>query len=487
MMNSIKLIPFMFFMLAILSTAGCQTLRAPSTMYEEWKPAVSKPFDGAWNSILEQKIDPSRPLALVELVDIALHNNPSTRQAWDTARAAEAKKRQAESALYPQVTASASLEKERLIASQKKYNVNSLGYGPGVNITYLILDFGGRAATIDAAYEAMIMANFQFNQAFQDLLLSVETSYYELHSSYASLKAAEADMENAKTSFAAARQRYEVGLVAKLDVLQAKSNYENSLFNLEVAKGQIKTAKANLAKAIGFPADTPFDIAEPAKEVPTQISDENVSSLIKEAIANRPDISALQASLREKQSLIKAAKSDLWPKLNGTGGGKAAWHKFPVSQASENEHEYGYSAELSFDWDVFDGFYNINKVRETRIEAEVERSKLMQAELEASADVWIKYYDFRTAVRKLVFSESFLDTSKMSYDLALESYKAGLKSMLDLLDAESKLSDARSKLIQSKKDIFVALANLAHATGSISAKTDDRTTNAEITGDKTND
>jgi len=63
-----------------------------------------------------------------------------------------------------------------------------------------------------------------------------------------------------------------------------------------------------------------------------------------------------------------------------------------------------------------------------------------------------------------------MDTSKSAYDLALESYKAGLKSILDLLDAESKLSDARSKLIQSKKDVFVALANLAHATGSTGAK-----------------
>lgn len=487
MKNFIKLVSFTFPALAMLSMTGCQTLKAPSIMYEEWKPPVSRVADDAWTSILGQKIDTSKPLALVELVDIALHNNPSTRQAWDAARASEAKKRQAESALYPQVTASASIEKERIIATQGKYKVDSLGYGPSVDITYLILDFGGRAANIDAAYEAMIAANFQFNQAFQDLLLAVETSYYELHSSYSNLKAAQADLENAKTSFVAARQKYEVGLVARLDMLQAKSNYENALFNLEVAKGEVKTAKANLAKTIGFPADTPFEIAEPAKEIPTKIDERSVTSLIKEAIEKKPDISALRASLRAKQSLVKAAKSELWPKLNGSGSAGAMWHKLPGDQISENEHEHGYTAGLSFDWDVFDGFYNLNKAREAQIEAEAERSKLIQAELEASADVWIKYYDFRTAVQKLVFSESFLDTSKNAYDLALESYKAGLKSILDLLDAESKLSDARSKLIQSKKDVFVALANLAHATGSIGAKTGEDAANAEITGDKTNE
>jgi len=462
----------MLFMLAILSVAGCQTLKAPSTMFEEWKPPASKATDDVWTSVLGQKIDTSKPLALIELVDIALHNNPSTRQAWNSARAAEAKKKQAESALYPQVTASASLEKEKVITHPKSplYSVSSLGYGPSAGITYLILDFGGRAATIDAAYEAMIAANFQFNQTFQDLLLATETSYYELHSSYAGLKAAEADLENAKTSFAAARQKYEVGLVARLDILQAKSNYENSLFNLEVAKGQVKTAKANLAKTIGFPANTAFEITEPSGEMPAQIGEEDVSSLIKEAIEKRPDIAALRASLRAKQALTKAANSDLWPKLNSNGSADLTWYKSPGTKNQRTEHQYGYTAALSLDWDIFDGFSNLNKSREAKIAAEEERARLMQAELEASADVWIKYYGFKTAVQKLVFSESFMDTSKSAYDLALESYKAGLKSILDLLDAESKLSDARSKLIQSKKDVFVALANLAHATGSTGAK-----------------
>jgi outer membrane protein TolC len=43
-------------------------------------------------------------------------------------------------------------------------------------------------------------------------------------------------------------------------------------------------------------------------------------------------------------------------------------------------------------------------------------------------------------------------------------------SILDLLQAQNKFSDASSKLIQSKQDVFVAFAELAHATGSISVQ-----------------
>jgi outer membrane protein TolC len=82
----------------------------------------------------------------------------------------------------------------------------------------------------------------------------------------------------------------------------------------------------------------------------------------------------------------------------------------------------------------------------------------------------VKYYDFNTAVQKLQFSQSYFDTTVNSYDLALESYNAGLKSILDLTQAQSDLSSARSRLIQSKQDVFVFLAALAHSTGTPNIK-----------------
>lgn len=432
---------------------------------------VSANTDPVWAFIQEQKIETSRPLALAELIDIALSNNPSSRQAWENIHLAKANKKQAESSLYPQITASAALSKERIIATNKEYNVNSLGYGPNINLTYLILDFGGRSAAIEQTSQLLFSASFEFNQSIQDLLLDVERSYYDLHSANSALEAAEDDAKNAKADFEAAERRFEVGLASKLEVLQAKSNYDDSLYTLEAAKGDVKSAKAALAKTIGVSADTPFEIAEPAKDIPTNIGEEEISRLIVEALDKKPEVSSMRANLRAKKAALKAADSDLWPKLNGSGATGMLWHNFPADQKT-NEQEYGYSAKLSLDWDIFDGFYNINKKRAAEAELEAERQKLIQAEIEVSADVWTKYYAFNTATRKLVFSETFLDTAKTSYDLATEGYNAGLKSMLDLLQAQSKLSEARSKLIQSKKDLFIALAELAHATGSLHSNAD---------------
>jgi TolC family type I secretion outer membrane protein len=447
-------------------TAEKKPLNETEVSPEVAKAKASKVADLAWVSIRNQKINASKPLTLAELIDIGLRNNPATRQAWENTLVARAQEKQAASKLYPQLSLSQKITREKQVSSLGINSIDDLHYGPSIKLTYLLLDFGGRSASIEETVQGILAADSQYNQAIQDLLLDVESSYYGLYSAQSGLEAAEDDVKNALADFDAAQNRFDAGLVTKLDVLQAKSNYDDALYSLENAKGQVKSAEANLAQAIGIAADTKFEIAIPTKPIPTNIDEGDASRLIEEAIEKRPDIAALRADLKAKQAAIKAATSDLLPALNlGGTAGKAAYKYYEGADKTESDREY--SAYLSVDWNIFDGFYNLNKRRQAKTEADIALEKLVQAEINLSADVWTRYYDFNTAVRKLAYSETYFDSTRTSYELALESYNAGLKDILDLLSAQSKLSQARSRLIQSKQDVFVALAQLAHATGSL--------------------
>src|SRR4030042_5345754 len=102
-----------FFLAAIFSTAGCQTTKPPlapdKLTYEKMKsgqtqdaeafaekfaqekrqkkqPKSLKTTDPAWASIRKQRIDSAKTFTLIELVDLALRNNPKTRQAWQNTR-----------------------------------------------------------------------------------------------------------------------------------------------------------------------------------------------------------------------------------------------------------------------------------------------------------------------------------------------------------------------------------------------------------------
>ena len=454
------------------SGTGCQSVKPPENSSEMWIPServdLSKKADPVWASIREQEFDFSQPLDLVKLIDIALQNNPGTRKAWEEARAARAVAKQAESQYYPQATAVGNVTRERNVADIESAEVDNFNYGPNVKITWLLLDFGGRGAAVEEAYQLLLSANFQFNQAFQDLLLATEQAYYELHSAQLTLSAVESDVRDAKTTLEAAQQKFKAGLGIELDVLEARSDYDKALYSLEEAKGEIKTQHANLAQTLGLSADTEFQIADPTGKLPTDISKDDVSRVIEDALKNRPDIAALRASFEAKAAAVRKANSDLWPSLSVGGAANKTWYDYRDADTTDQDM-YGYTGYASMEWAVFDGFYNLNVKHAAKAEADAELANLEQAELEASADVWTKYYGFNTAVQKLKFGKAYFKSASASYQASRDGYNAGLKSILDVLSSQDKLSEARRTLIQAEKDVFVAIADLAHATGTIVA------------------
>jgi outer membrane protein TolC len=435
---------------------------------------ILETLDPAWNAIREKKIETVDPIALADLIDIAMRNNSKTRAAWQSIAVAQAQKKQQQSALYPQLNASFDVIMDQRNGKITNAELNDLGYDPSLTLTYLLLDFGGRSASIEQTAHMLSAANAQYDQSIQDLFLSVQKAYYNLYSAQANAESAELNLETSRIDFEAAQKRFNTGVVAKLDVVQAQADHDNAGYELVVARNNVKTAKASLAQVLGFAADTEISIMPPPKELPIEPADQDATLLIDKAMQKRPDIASSREILISKQAAIKSANSALFPKLNAEadlGYGNASTSALATAGG---EKHYNYSIFLSAVWDIFDGFYNINKKREAQATANVQYENLIQAELEASTDVWTKYHNFNAAVSKFQYSKSFLASSSTSYDLSFQSYNAGLQSMLDLIQSKNNLTDARSKVIQSRQDVFVAFAELTHATGSFDVKTKEK-------------
>lgn len=486
-----KFVPLALCAVSIAAAGGCRTIQAPSTYHEEWSvPEWEKSTvlpDKKWQEIRNDPYDTSKPLTPAQLIDIALANNPDTQKMWNDARAAEARMRQAKGAYAPRINAVSQLTRQRVGSTNEYYNNDYLQFGPQLQATYLLFDLGGRDGTVEAATQNLLATNFQFNRSLQDLIFNVADAYYTLYSAHALVEAAEADVRDTKTSFDAATAKLTAGLVTKLDVLQAQSQYQTSLYNLEAAQLTVKNAQANLAKVLRWPADKHFEIVTPRLNVEDDISKENISVLIDEALKTRPDIAAARAQVQAKAAAVKVANSDIWPSLNLGTSYNANLNKYYFTDAVENYgNDHTVNGFLSVNWAVFDGLANINKKRAAQADLEAARQALIRAEVDASADVWNKYNAYKTAVSKLKDSEALLQTATESHALATEGYGAGLKSILDVLQAQSSLSSARSKVVQSRRDVFVSMADLARSVGWLTTKEAKRVVNARAQGQQAN-
>src|ERR1700736_5353705 len=108
-------------------------------------------------------VDPNHAYSLVELIDTAQRRNPATRVAWEQARQAAISVGIARAAYLPALTASAVAGWEHFVTPFPSNLVpqgfiifNAQELIPQLAVNYLLLDFGGRAAAVEAAGEALI-------------------------------------------------------------------------------------------------------------------------------------------------------------------------------------------------------------------------------------------------------------------------------------------------------------------------------------------
>ncbi len=221
---------------------------------------------------------------------------------------------------YPQISGSVGYFYARDGGSSTGSGAFQEQYGDiGLSLNYLLLDFGGREAQIDAARLALLNANWNQNQAIQNVLNEVAVNFYTYIGSKALVIADEINLEEAQTSLEAADLRLEAGVGTLPDVLQARATLAQVQLNFVEDRGDVEIFRGNLATSVGWPANTEFDVSDPIEELPIDALADNVNDLIEVAMNNRPDLAAVQASVREKQAELKEAKSEFFPEISATG------------------------------------------------------------------------------------------------------------------------------------------------------------------------
>jgi outer membrane protein len=396
-------------------------------------------------------------LSLPQVVDVALRNSPLTREAWWRARAAAAEVGIRQADLFPEIDVGAE------VRSDRQEGVTRTTYGPVATLNYLLFDFGGRRADVESARQALIAANFLHNQAIQDVVLRVETAYYQYQGTKALLEAERTNLKEVETNLGAADARRRAGVATITDVLQARTSVAQIQLNIETLEGQLQSVRGGLAAAMGLPANLPYDVGPLPADLTPGTTTEAVEELITRALAGRPDVEAARAEALAVASDLARVRSEALPRLSVQGSLDRLWFAQPGRQPASNL----YSGSLLFSYPLFDGGSRAARVRQAEADLEVSRSRVESLERDATLQVWIDYAGVRTAAQRIETSRALLASAEESERATSERYRAGVGSILDLLTSQSTLAAARAQEVQARADWLLALAQLAHDTGSL--------------------
>ncbi|MBN2289761.1 MAG: TolC family protein [Candidatus Glassbacteria bacterium] len=465
--------PAALILLAALGTAGCTGVmrerlgsRTPAGPGVQWVPppaAVTPAADTVSKTagVPGEYLEDLRSLTLEQVVDIALGNNPETRASWAAARAAAAGLNSELGAYLPTLSASANVNRSSGSVAGGRFTYNQFVYGPSLSLSYLLFDFGKRGAEVESARQALYSRNWTHNATLQGVVLQVERAYFQYLYAKALFQAREVTLREAEENLEAAGQRQKAGLATVADVLQARTTRSQARLALQDVEGRLKTIRGALATAMGLDPDLEYDTGFLPDELPAEAVSQTVDQLLAEAESRRPDLAAARSSALEAEARVRSARADLFPSLSLSGSLGRDYFD------SRDRYSDNKRAAISLEVPLFSGFSNEHEVLKAEAEADQARERVQSLKQKVMLDVWTSYYELKTASQRLETSRDLLASADESYQVSLERYKAGAGSILELLSVQAALEEARAQDVQARADWLLAIAQLAHDTGTL--------------------
>jgi outer membrane protein TolC len=398
-------------------------------------------------------------LSVERVVDLALRRNPATRASWTASRAAADLYGASRGALLPELSASAEMTQSRVATGGTLAERSQMG--PALTLSYLVLDFGARKGTIEAARQTAIAASFAHNSAVQNTILGAQAAAFDYLAARALRDAARASVAEAEASLNAAEERHRVGLATIADVLQARTARADAALSLETIEGDVSIARGALAVVMGFAPTAAVDMEDlPAPDSSSvRAAMQSADSVIALAMRNRPDLSQAVADADRAAAEVRIAESARRPALTLDASG--GYGTSADRALTGNNYRIGIGVSMPLLSSRANG-YTAGAAIELRDAA---AARLHQVRQDIALQVFTSYHMLQTATSRVRTSADLLASALASDSVALGRYAEGVGSIVDLLIAQTRLADARAQAVTARWQWRSALAVLAHDAG----------------------
>ncbi|QMW23334.1 TolC family protein [Sandaracinobacteroides saxicola] len=403
------------------------------------------------------------PLTPVALVDLALCRNPNLRAAWAANRTAAAQAGQARASLLPTLSAA--------LTPGASYS-ESFGSGtlPGsstnatatasLSLNWLLFDFGGRRARIDAADAARGVALAGFADSAQGVVAQVVQGYNSVIAAEAADVAARESLRFASVSLEAARAREAAGVGLRSDTLQAQTAFSQAQQVQRQAEGQVAIARGQLAVSVALPPDAPLLLAPPPALETGRLMNERADALIREAERARPDLRRASANLAVAEANLRAARADRAPTVS-----LGVAPQVSLNDAQRNSAAGSVGVTLSIP--LFTGWSRTYAVAAATSEVDRNAAQFEASRQAAGLDVWTALQTLRTQAATLDAARAAFDSAAAAAGLAQGRFRAGVASITELLNAQSSLANAQQALVAADFGVRSANVTLARAVGMV--------------------
>lgn len=358
---------------------------------------------------------------------------------------------QAQSARLPNFSASAS----------NNYNLENhstaQSFSAGINSGITL--YNGNKINSNITRYRQIYDQSQINLEYHKLALKENIISLYINALYCkeSMKVSQQQFELSKQQSHQANEKYDIGLISRLDRLQLEADLCQAENNVLKAINQWSKAKLALMQTLDISYDIPFDIVYLSTcNAYQEIALLQTDSIFSLALRFRPELKSAIMELQIRDTDLKISRASVYPVLSvGTSG------TYNIKEGEHSGNGIGATIGLNLNVPIFSHNENraankICKVNITDAKLNIEQQKrsIEKSIIELKMEIENQSNELQMYIKN---EETALET----YKLASEMFNNGQLSSLELLSRKNDYTLAQSNTIQARYNLLSARISLA--------------------------
>lgn len=312
---------------------------------------------------------------------------------------------------------------------------------------------------------AATLAEVQFVQASQDLIVRVAQAYFDVLLAQETLATAQAQKAAIAEQLEAAKKSFEVGSATITDTHEAQARYDLAMAAEIAAENDLAVKLQALRTLTGKEPETLKGLRSGVQIDPPQPADP--AQWVSQAETGNLAVQLAQSNFEITRREIEKQRAGHYPTLDlvatygqsGSGFSSSAGGGVDVKSSTIG---------LQLALPIYAGGAVSSREREAAALSEKARAELDNARRQAALAARQAYLGVSSGLAQVKALEAGVASSQLALESNKLGYEVGVRINIDVLNAQSQLFDTKQKLAKARLDTLIAQLKLKAAAGTLS-------------------
>ncbi len=309
-------------------------------------------------------------------------------------------------------------------------------------------------------------AEQQYSMEEQNLLVSVDEAYWRIVALQSKKELAESFLETVKKLDQDVEKVIAEGMATKADGLTVKVKLNEAEVSVIQVDNGLVLSRMALAQLCGLPLDSQFTLADEGEmdshPLPV-IQDESTTEAVASAMANRPELRALDIAAQVKRQQVNVARSEYMPNLALTAGYLVTNPN--LYNGFQKKFGGAFNIGVVLKVPILTWGDRIYKVKQAKAEAQMAETRYEETREKISLQVNQNQQKLQEAQKRLATAMRSQDQADENLRMANLGLQEGVIPVSNVLQAQTAWLSAHSTLVDAQIDVRLADLYLSKAKG----------------------